>query len=150
MVNQEEMLRKILPAIYLVEHLPRNISMHAAGVVLSGDCLNEVVPLTKGPNQNVLTQYSKNYIESVGLLKMDFLGLKNLTVISDILKNIEKYEGVHLNLNTIPLNDEKTFKMLSNGDTLGVFQLESPGMKNLFRKLKPSSIEDIGAANAFI
>ena len=101
--------------------------MHAAGVVLSGDCLNEVVPLTKGPNQNVLTQYSKNYIESVGLLKMDFLGLKNLTVISDILKNIEKYEGVHLNLNTIPLNDEKTFKMLSNGDTLGVFQLESPG-----------------------
>ena len=92
-----------------------------------------MVPLTKGPNQNVLTQYSKNYIESVGLLKMDFLGLKNLTVISDILKNIEKYEGVHLNLNTIPLNDEKTFKMLSNGDTLGVFQLESPGMKNLFR-----------------
>ena len=148
MVNQEEMLRKILPAIYLVEHLSRNISMHDAGVVLSGDCLNEEVPLTKGPNQNVLTQYSKNYIESVGLLKMDFLGLKNLTVISDILKNIEKYEGVHLNLNTIPLNDEKTFKMLSNGDTLGVFQLESPGMKNLFRKLKPSSIEDIGAANA--
>ena len=73
MVNQEEMLRKILPAIYLIERLPRNISMHAAGVVLSGDCLNEVVPLTKGPNQNVLTQYSKNYIESVGLLKMDFL-----------------------------------------------------------------------------
>ena len=68
------------------------------GSFLSGDCLNEVVPLTKGPNQNVLTQYSKNYIESVGLLKMDFLGLKNLTVISDILKNIEKYEGVHLNL----------------------------------------------------
>ena len=148
MVNQEEMLRKILPAIYLVEHLPRNISMHAAGVVLSGDCLNEVVPLTKGPNQNVLTQYSKNYIESVGLLKMDFLGLKNLTVISDILKNIEKYEGVHLNLNTIPLNDEKTFKMLSNGDTLGVFQLESPGMKNLLIKMQCNCLDDLIAAIA--
>ena len=118
------------------------------GVVLSGDCLNEVVPLTRGPHQNVLTQYSKNYIESVGLLKMDFLGLKNLTILSYILNNIEKYEGIRLNLNEIPLDDIKTFQMLEKGDTLGVFQLESPGMKNLFRQLKPRCLQDIGDANA--
>ena len=82
LVNKEPALKRILPCICTVEHLPRNISMHAAGVVLSRDCLNEVVPLTKGPNHHVLTQYSKDYIESVGLLKMDFLGLKNLTIIS--------------------------------------------------------------------
>ena len=148
MVDQEPELKRIMPAIFLVERLPRNISMHAAGVVLSGDCLNEVVPLTRGPHQNVLTQYSKNYIESVGLLKMDFLGLKNLTILSYILNNIEKYEGIRLNLNEIPLDDLKTFQMLEKGDTLGVFQLESPGMKNLFRQLKPRCLQDIGDANA--
>ena len=132
-----------MPAIFLVERLPRNISMHAAGVVLSGDCLNEVVPLTRGPHQNVLTQYSKNYIESVGLLKMDFLGLKNLTILSYILNNIEKYEGIRLNLNEIPLDDLKTFQMLEKGDTLGVFQLESPGMTSFMKELKPDCLEDI-------
>lgn len=143
MVNQEPALKRILPSIYTVEHLPRNISMHAAGVVLSSDRLEEVVPLTKGPNHNVLTQYSKDYIESVGLLKMDFLGLKNLTIISYILKNIEKYEGIQLNLNDLNYNDKKTFEMISNGDTLGVFQLESAGMKNLLRQMKPNCLDDI-------
>lgn len=143
MVNQEPALKRILPSIYTVEHLPRNISMHAAGVVLSSDRLEEVVPLTKGPNHNVLTQYSKDYIESVGLLKMDFLGLKNLTIISYILKNIEKYEGIQLNLNDLNYNDKKTFEMISNGGTLGVFQLESAGMKNLLRQMKPNCLDDI-------
>lgn len=143
LVNQEPALRKILPSVYIVEHLPRNISMHAAGVVLSNECLNEVVPLTKGPNHNVLTQYSKDYIESVGLLKMDFLGLKNLTIISYILKNIEKYEGKRINLNELNYNDKKTYEMISNGDTLGVFQLESAGMKNLLRQMKPNCLDDI-------
>lgn len=143
MVNQEPALKRILPSIYTVEHLPRNISMHAAGVVLSSDRLEEVVPLTKGPNHNVLTQYSKDYIESVGLFKMDFLGLKNLTIISYILKNIEKYEGIQLNLNDLNYNDKKTFEMISNGDTLGVFQLESAGMKNLLRQMKPNCLDDI-------
>lgn len=143
LINQEPALRKILPSVYIVEHLPRNISMHAAGVVLSNDCLNEVVPLTKGPNFNVLTQYSKDYIESVGLLKMDFLGLKNLTIISYILKNIEKYENIRLNLNELNYNDKRTFDMISCGDTLGVFQLESSGMKNLLRQMKPYCLDDI-------
>ncbi len=71
MINQEPALKEILPSMCLVEYLPRNISMHAAGVVLSKDCLNEVVPLAKGPTHSVITQYSKNYIEDVGLLKMD-------------------------------------------------------------------------------
>ena len=148
LVNKEPALKRILPCICTVEHLPRNISMHAAGVVLSRDCLNEVVPLTKGPNHHVLTQYSKDYIESVGLLKMDFLGLKNLTIISYILKNIEENEGIHLNLNEIDEHDQKTFEMLSRGDTLGVFQLESAGMKDLLRKMKPDCLDDIVAAIA--
>ncbi|MGN1182828.1 MAG: DNA polymerase III subunit alpha, partial [Faecalibacillus sp.] len=148
LVNKEPALKRILPCIDTVERLPRNISMHAAGVVLSNDCLNEIVPLTKGPNHNILTQYSKDYIESVGLLKMDFLGLKNLTIISYILKNIEESEGIHLNLNDIDYHDKKTYQMLSNGDTLGVFQLESSGMKDLLRKMKPDCLDDIVAAIA--
>lgn len=143
LVNQEPALKRILLSIYTVEHLPRNISMHAAGVVLSSDRLDDVVPLTKGPNHNVLTQYSKDYIESVGLLKMDFLGLKNLTIISYILKNIEKYEGLRLNLNELNYNDKKTYQMIACGDTLGVFQLESAGMKNLLRQMKPYCLDDI-------
>ena len=90
MVNRDLALRRIMPSVFIVEKLPRNISTHAAGVVLSNDRLNQVVPLTRGPNNGIVTQYSKDYIEDVGLLKMDFLGLKNLTIIDYILKDIEK------------------------------------------------------------
>lgn len=143
MIDQEPALKRILPAISVVEHLPRNISMHAAGVVLSNDPLIDIVPLTKGPNQNLLTQYSKDYIETVGLLKMDFLGLKNLTIIAHILKSIYEYQNIELQLNDLDYCDKKTFDLLSQGDTLGVFQLESPGMKNLLRQMKPHCLEDI-------
>ena len=87
MVNRDLALRRIMPSVFIVEKLPRNISTHAAGVVLSNDRLNQVVPLTRGPNNGIVTQYSKDYIEDVGLLKMDFLGLKNLTIIDYILKD---------------------------------------------------------------
>ena len=147
MINQEPALKEILPSMCLVEYLPRNISMHAAGVVLSKDCLNEVVPLAKGPTHSVITQYSKNYIEDVGLLKMDFLGLKNLTITSYIVKDIQK-DNPHFMIQNIDYHDLKTYELLSRGDTLGVFQLEAPGMKNLLRKMKPDSLDDIIAANA--
>lgn len=143
LINQEPALKRILPAICVVEHLPRNISMHAAGVVLSSNPLDEIVPLTKGPNHHLLTQYSKDYIEDAGLLKMDFLGLKNLTIISYILKSIEKQDHIQLNLNELNYHDQKTFDMLGAGDTLGVFQLESAGMKNLLRQMKPRCLNDI-------
>lgn len=148
MIDQESLLRSIFPLICLVEFLPKNITVHAAGIVLSDVSLREVVPLSKGLNNNVLTQYSKDYIEDRGLLKMDFLGLKNLTIISNILNNIERYNGKRISLNDIPLNDKKTYELLARGDTLGIFQLESSGMKNLIRKMKPTCIQDIGDANA--
>ena len=124
MVNKDPALRKIMPAVFIVEKLPRNISTHAAGVVLSNDVLDQVVPLVRGPNNGVVTQYSKDYIEEVGLLKMDFLGLKNLTIIDYIIKDIAKNHQVEININDIDLQDKKTYEMISRGDTFGIFQLE--------------------------
>ena len=148
MVNRDLALRRIMPSVFIVEKLPRNISTHAAGVVLSCDQLNQVVPLTRGPNNGIITQYSKDYIEDVGLLKMDFLGLKNLTIIDYILKDIEKNYGRKININEIELNDEKTFQLISRGDTFGIFQLESPGMKNLLIKMQCNCLDDLIAAIA--
>lgn len=137
-------LDKIIPAISLVEHLPKNISVHAAGVVISDKPLNTVVPLTLSPTGSVVTQYSKDYIEEVGLLKMDFLGLKNLTIINKVINSVDE----DININDIPLDDPKVFEMLSRGDTFGIFQLESNGMTSLIRQMKCSSIDDIVAALA--
>ncbi|MDD8048283.1 MAG: DNA polymerase III subunit alpha [Thomasclavelia sp.] len=148
LVTSARYLDKILPAIDLVEKLPRNISMHAAGVILSGDNLFDVVPLTKGPSNSVVTQYSKNYIEEVGLLKMDFLGLKNLTIISNIVKDVKDNQGIDININNISLDDKKTYKLLREGNTLGVFQLESTGMTNTIIKMKCDCLNDIIAALA--
>lgn len=148
MVNRDLALRRIMPSVFIVEKLPRNISTHAAGVVLSNDRLNQVVPLTRGPNNGIVTQYSKDYIEDVGLLKMDFLGLKNLTIIDYILKDIEKNDGRKININEIELNDKKTFQLISRGDTFGIFQLESPGMKNLLIKMQCNCLDDLIAAIA--
>ena len=96
----------------------------------------------------VVTQYSKDYIGDVGLLKMDFLGLKNLTIIDYILKDIEKNDGRKININEIELNDKKTFQLISRGDTFGIFQLESPGMKNLLIKMQCNCLDDLIAAIA--
>lgn len=148
LINQDILLKKIIGATSVIEYLPRNISTHAAGIVLSRESLQDVVPLIYGPTGTLMTQYSKDYIESVGLLKMDFLGLKNLTMIDYICKDIEHDTGVKVILNQIPLDDQKTFDMISRADTFGVFQLESQGMRNLLRQMKPSMFEDIVAANA--
>ena len=147
LINENKALRKLIGAMSVVEHLPRNISMHAAGVVLSRRPLSQSVPLVIGPSDMVMSQYSKDYIEKAGLLKMDFLGLKNLTMIDYILKDLHK-EGYDLSLQDIPLNDLKTYEMLSRGDTFGVFQLESAGMRNLLRRMKPRELNDIIAAIA--
>lgn len=148
MVNKDPALRKIMPAVFMVEKLPRNISTHAAGVVLSSEPLDQIVPLVRGPNEGIITQYSKDYIEEVGLLKMDFLGLKNLTIIDYIIKDIEKNYQIKININEIDLHNKKTYQMISRGDTFGIFQLESPGMKNLLIKMQCDCLDDVIAAIA--
>ncbi|MEG0276661.1 MAG: DNA polymerase III subunit alpha [Coprobacillus sp.] len=147
-VNQDPLFKKILPALSVIEHLPRNISTHAAGVILSKQPLREVIPLIMGPTSTLMSQYSKDYIEKVGLLKMDFLGLKNLTMIDYICKDIERDTGESVVINAIPLDDKKTYDLISRTDTFGVFQLESQGMRSLLRKMKPYCFDDIVAAIA--
>ena len=122
--------------------------MHAAGVVLSYEPLRDVVPLVIGPSDMIMSQYSKDYIEKTGLLKMDFLGLKNLTMIDYIMKDIERRLGQTFSINNIPLNDARTYHLISRGDTTGVFQLESSGMRSLLMKMKPDRFDDIVAAVA--
>lgn len=146
-VLKDEALKRIIDSVALVEFLPRNISTHAAGVVLSKDVLERVVPLAK-TNTGIITQYSKRYIESVGLLKMDVLGLKNLTVISHMLEDIQKIYQTTLNIEQIDLQDSKTFELIRNGDTYGIFQLESAGMRNLLHAMRCDCFEDIVATIA--
>lgn len=148
MINQDRLLKKIIGATSVIEHLPRNISTHAAGVILSKEPLRDVVPLINGPTSTMMSQYSKDYIEEVGLLKMDFLGLKNLTMLDYICKDIERDTHQNIVLNSIPLDNQKTYELISKADTFGVFQLESQGMRNLLRKMKPSCFDDIVAAIA--
>ncbi|NTU69417.1 DNA polymerase III subunit alpha, partial [bacterium] len=143
-------ITRLLDLSIRLEGVARHASTHAAGVVISPKPLTEYVPLqkaTKGET-SIVTQYQMGDLESLGLLKMDFLGLSNLTVIQDALEIIEAVEKINLDINTLPLDDEKTFKMLSKGETTGVFQLESDGMKRVLKDLKPTKFEDIVAVVA--
>ena len=126
-----------------LEGLQRHCSTHAAGVVISSKALTEFCPLYKGGNDEVVTQYAMGSVEKLGLLKMDFLGLRTLTVIKNALKLIKQSQNKDLDISVIPLNDSPTFKLLSDARTLGVFQLESSGMRDLLKKLKPDCFEDI-------
>ncbi|MCP4727909.1 MAG: DNA polymerase III subunit alpha, partial [bacterium] len=132
----------------ILEGMERHSSVHAAGIVIAPRPLTEFLPLYKEPRTGkTTTQYTMNYIEDIGLLKMDILGLRNLTVISDAVKMI-KDKGVELDIETIPLDNKKTYALFARGDTIGVFQFESSGMRDYLRKLKPESIEDLTAMNA--
>ncbi len=130
-----------------IEGLPRHTSTHAAGIVISAEPLTKHVPLLGGHHIS-LTQFPMNDLEEVGLLKMDFLGLRNLTLIEGILNDIESETGVRPSLSTIPMDDQPTFSLLQKADTTGVFQLESDGMRQVLRRLKPTEFEDIVAVNA--
>ncbi|MGO4888696.1 DNA polymerase III subunit alpha [Anaerobacillus sp. MEB173] len=131
-----------------VEGLPRHTSTHAAGIVISDQQLTDIVPLQEGHGNIPLTQFSMDILEEIGLLKMDFLGLRNLSLIEEIVTLIEKRDHKKINVNRIPFDDEKTFQLLSHGDTTGVFQLESSGMRKVLQQLKPTEFEDIVAVNA--
>ena len=128
-------------ALYL-EGIKKHIGIHAAGVVISSCDLNEVIPLIYNGDE-FLTGYTMNELEDMGLLKMDFLSIKNLTIISNILNNIEEYEGKKIDLNKIPLDDKKVYELFSRGDTVGVFQFESQGMKTFLKKLAPKEFKDL-------
>ncbi|MDC3415754.1 DNA polymerase III subunit alpha [Aquibacillus salsiterrae] len=147
-VKQSQKLKTLFQIATRLEGLPRHISTHAAGVVISEQPLVEHVPLIASNGEMSLSQYEMKQLQSVGLLKMDFLGLRNLTLIENILLSIEQKENVTINMNTIPLNDEQTFSLLQKGLTSGVFQLESSGMQRVLKELIPSSFEDIVAVNA--
>ncbi|MCD7894107.1 MAG: DNA polymerase III subunit alpha [Erysipelotrichaceae bacterium] len=147
-INRNPALKKIIGACSIIAYLPRNISMHAAGVIISKEPLSDVVPLVYGPNNNLMSQYSKDYIEDAGLLKMDFLGLKNLTMIDYILKDIKTNTHQQIQLNEIPLDDKKTYQIIANANTYGIFQLESDGMRHLLKQMKPTCFDDIVVANA--
>ncbi|MBR1373367.1 DNA polymerase III subunit alpha, partial [bacterium] len=143
--DEDAMIREIIDEAHNIEGLKQNTGMHAAGVIISHYPLDEIVPVQYAKEGNVITEYPKEDCEKVGLLKMDFLGLKNLTIIVQTLEMIKARHGVDIDINHIPLDDELTYKMLSAGDTDGVFQLESAGMKKLVKDLRPSVFEDLGA-----
>jgi DNA polymerase-3 subunit alpha len=126
-----------------VEGMPRHASTHAAGVVISREPLTHYVPLQEGTEQTALTQYSMEHLEHIGLLKMDFLGLRTLSIIERTLYWIKERYGVQLNLDQLQDDDADTYIMLGKGDTTGIFQLESAGMRRVLRDLKPTEFEDI-------
>ncbi len=141
--KKSEKVRRLLVLSRSLEGLNRHSSTHAAGVVISDKPLVERVPLCKSPNDDIVTQFSMNDLSAAGLTKFDFLGLKTLTVIRDALKFIEEGKGIRIDISDIPLDDRKTFQLLSKGETDGVFQLESRGMKEILVGMKPDCFEDI-------
>ena len=141
--KENNKVAELLDIAKSLEGLQRHCSTHAAGVVISSKALTEFCPLYKGGNDEVVTQYAMGSIEKLGLLKMDFLGLRTLTVIHNALKLIKQSQDKDLDISMIPLNDPATFKLLCASRTLGVFQLESSGMRDLLKKLKPDCFEDI-------
>jgi len=148
--HKEERYRRLLETSRKVEGLPRHASTHAAGVVIAGDPLVEHVPLQKSTDGAVVTQFPMGVLEELGLLKMDFLGLRTLTIMGEAarLANLAREGQEPLDVNAVPLDDPATFALLSRGETAGVFQLESSGMRSVLRELKPSKFEDIIAVVA--
>lgn len=147
-ISSSDLGKRLYETAIKLEGLPRHTSTHAAGVVISEEPLTNLVPVQEGHNETYLTQYSMDILEELGLLKMDFLGLRNLTILDNILSYIRKETGKKIQLNNIPFNDAKTYELLSNGDTTGIFQLESGGMRKVLESLEPTNIEDIVAVNA--
>ena len=135
-------VKKIIDLAKKLEGLPRHASVHAAGVVISKNPLTDYVPV-QILNDTLITQYDKDKIEEIGLLKMDFLGLRTLTIIQEAVSNIKKTCGIDLDMEKIPLEDEKTAKILSAGETGAVFQMESAGMINMIRDLQPKNFFDL-------
>ena len=141
--QEDAQVQELIDMSRRLEGLPRHTSMHAAGVVISQKSVDEYVPLSLGSDGSVTTQFTMTTLEELGLLKMDFLGLRTLTVIQDAAKLAEKSSGKVIDMGAIDYNDKKVLDSIGSGKTEGVFQLESGGMKNFMKELKPQNLEDI-------
>lgn len=141
--KDDETAQRIIDTAKVLEGLNRHASTHAAGVVIADKPLTEYVPLFKTSDDQITTGFTMDGIAKIGLLKMDFLGLRTLTVISEAVKLIEKRHGVRLEMSTVSLDDKKTYDMLGQANSFGIFQLESAGMRELLKKIKPSEFEDL-------
>lgn len=147
-ILEQERYYTIFQIAKKIEGLPRHTSTHAAGVIIADIPLSDIIPVQEGSEEILLTQYPMGILEEIGLLKMDFLGLRNLTLLESVLKIVERKYRTKIPLRDIPMNDEKTFRLLQNGKTTGIFQLETEGMTSVLLRLKPTDFEDIVAVNA--
>lgn len=148
LIGREPLAKTILKLAFKIEGLPRHTSIHAAGIVMSGDFLYNHVPLMKKDDGLSLTQFSMEGLEEIGLLKIDLLGLKNLSLLEKITSSIHFKEKRTIDLRNLSLQDSLTYDMLAEGDTTGIFQLESAGMRTALQQIKPTTFEDIAAVNA--
>ncbi|MDQ3304034.1 MAG: DNA polymerase III subunit alpha, partial [Actinomycetota bacterium] len=146
-VQSNEGAKNILDIAFEIEGFSRHASIHAAGVVISEEPLTDIVPLQRGSKGEVMVQHPMSDVEALGLLKVDFLGLRNLDVIEETLQTIRE-TGEELDIRTIPLDDEKTLRMFARGDTFGVFQFESGGMQRMLQEVRPDRFDDLVALNA--
>jgi DNA polymerase III subunit alpha len=148
LIRNDKEAKSLYKLAVLVEGLPRHTSIHAAGVIISSEPLTDMIPLAEGRDGVHITQYPMEVLESLGLLKMDFLSLRNLTLIETILDLVEKQKGIRPNIDEFPLDDPATYQLLSDGDTTGVFQFERDGLRSILKKLQPTDFDDIVAVNA--
>lgn len=147
-VDSVDIFKKIYKIALKLEGLPRHVSIHAAGIVMSRYDIDDTIPLYKNQLGMYVTGYSMNYLEPLGLLKMDFLGLSNLTLIDSVIKEIREKEKLNITFSRIPLDDKRTYEIFKTANTDGIFQFESPGMRSFLKKLQPNNIEDLIAAIA--
>ncbi|MCD8225559.1 MAG: DNA polymerase III subunit alpha [Clostridiales bacterium] len=141
--EEDDEVRYLIDMAKRLEGLPRHTSMHAAGVVIGSEAMDEFVPLSRAQDGTITTQFTMTTLEELGLLKMDFLGLRTLTVIQNAVREVERNSGVHLDMENIDYNDPEVMASIGTGKCDGVFQLESTGMKNFMKELKPETLEDI-------
>ncbi|HEY2735297.1 MAG TPA: DNA polymerase III subunit alpha, partial [Polyangiales bacterium] len=147
-IATERETKQLFDYAKVLEGLSRNAGVHAAGVVIAPSAITDHAPLYKGARDEIVTQWSMKEIERVGLLKMDFLGLSTLTLIFDCIEEIKRTTGGNLDIDNIPLDDEKTYQIFQDGQTYGIFQFESSGMRDILRKSKPQRLDDLIALNA--
>jgi DNA polymerase-3 subunit alpha len=148
MEQNDPKVKELFAVARRLEGMTRHASVHAAGVVIAPKAITEYAPLYKGARDEIVTQWSMKEIERVGLLKMDFLGLSTLTLISDCLEEIKRTTGVVLDIDAVPLDDPKTYQIFQDGQAYGIFQFESSGMRDILRKAKPQRLDDLIALNA--
>ncbi|MEA1979766.1 MAG: DNA polymerase III subunit alpha [candidate division Zixibacteria bacterium] len=146
--EKDPKINKLLSYAQTLEGLARHCSTHAAGVVIAPSALTNYVPLFKGSKDEITTQYDMKMVDRIGLLKMDFLGLRTLTVIDDTLRLVKENHGKEIDIDNVPLDDSEVYRIFARGNTIGVFQFESSGMRDYLRKLNPTTFTDITAMNA--